>query len=229
MKIEKVFTFGCSFSDYMWKVTKPYGHYVAEKLNCKYIHEGSGCGSNERIFRKFFEYLRNGDIDKNSLVTLQFTEPSREEMWFNKYVEENADGHHGGMVFIEKFDSGGIYKYKWDSYEWNSDKDVSRIMKDKTDYCYSDEFSTEKAKNIMYSIIEVCKSKNIPFVLLNGAYNRDYLDYKDETEFLVVDYLEIQQKYPTYLFETTDYDYSHLSQEGHIELGNRILSKIKEL
>ena len=58
MKIDKVFTFGCSLSDYMWKVTKPYGQYVSEELNAEYIHEGAGCGSNERIFRKFFQVLK---------------------------------------------------------------------------------------------------------------------------------------------------------------------------
>ena len=227
MKIDKVFTFGCSFSDYMWKITKTYGQYVAEELNAEYIHEGAGCGSNERIFRKFFEYLRNGDISKTSLVTLQFTEVSREEMWFNNYVEKDATGHFGGKEMIEKFDEGGIFKYKWDSYKWNSDKDISRIMKDKTDFSLSYEFSLVKVKNIMFSIIEVCKSKEIPFIVLNGAYNRDYLNYKDETEFLVVEYQDIQQKYPTYLYDTTDYDYSHLSQEGHIKLGKKILNKLE--
>ena len=227
MKINKVFTFGCSFSDYMWKVTKTYGQYTAEELNAEYIHEGSGCGSNERIFRKFFEYLRNGDINKETLVTLQFTEPSREEIWFNEYVKEDADGHHGGMPFIERFDDGGIFKYKWDSYKWNNNKNISRIMKDKTDYCYSNQFYVSKTKNIMYSIIEVCKSKEIPFVVLNGGYNRDYLNYKDETEFLVVEYQDIQQNYPTYLYDTTEFDFSHLSQEVHIELGKKILNKLE--
>lgn len=229
MKINKVFTFGCSFSDYAWKVNKTYGQYIAEELNSEYIHEGAGCGSNERIFRKFFEYLRNGDIDNSSLVTLQFTEPSREELWFNTYVEKDATGHFGGKEMIEKFDDGGIYKYKWDSYKWSSDKEVSRIMKDKTNFSLSTEFSVLKAKNIMYSIIEICKSKKIPFVILNGAYNRDYLDYKDETEFLVVGYQDIQEKYPTYLFNTTKYDYSHISEVGHIELGKKILNKIKKV
>ena len=86
MKIDKVFTFGCSLSDYMWKVTKPYGQYVSEELNAEYIHEGAGCGSNERIFRKFFQYIREGSINTSTLVTLQFTELTRGELWFYNVV-----------------------------------------------------------------------------------------------------------------------------------------------
>ena len=227
MKIDKVFTFGCSFSDYMWKVTKPYGHYVAEKLDCKYIHEGAGCGSNSRIFRKFFEYLRNGDINKNTLVTLQFTERSRDEIWYNNVLKEDMMSFNGGISYVEELDNGGIFRYKWDLYELYSDKNLKRIIKDKTDYCYSEEFYTNKTKNIMYSIIEVCKSKNIPFVIINGDYNDNYEDYKNREDLKVVNYRDIQRNYPTYFKETTDYDYSHISQEGHNELGKRILNKLE--
>ena len=229
MKIDKVFTFGCSLSDYMWKVTKPYGQYVSEELNAEYIHEGAGCGSNERIFRKFFQYIREGSINTSTLVTLQFTELTRGELWFYNVVESNVAGYDGGMDRIEKYDSGGIFKYKWDSYKWNTEKALSKIMKDKTDYCLNEKFQKENSLNMIYSIIEICKLKKIPFIIINSNYNTPYKDFKNDNELNVISVRDIQRNYPTFFKHTEEFDYSHLSQEGHIKLANRILSKIKEL
>ena len=226
-KIKKVFTFGCSFSDYMYKVDKPYGHCVAEQLNSEYVHEGAGCGSNSRIFRKFFSYLRNGDINKETLTTFQFTEISRDELWFYNILENDNVSYHGGVPMIEEYKTGGIFKYKWDSYKWNNEENLSKIMKDKTDYCINEDFDLE---NIIYSIIEVCKFKKIPFVMINGSYN-DYENFIDDSDLIVVDYNDIQQKYPTIFGypkkRQSSYDYSHLSQKGHTELAKKIINKIE--
>ena len=130
---------------------------------------------------------------------------------------------------IEKYDNGGVFKYKWDSYKWNNNVNISRIMKDKTDYCYNNNFDMELTQNIMYSIIEVCKHKNIPFIVINGNYNDDYTDYNNYSDISIVNYRDIQLEYPAFFRESSELDYSHISQEGHIELGTRILNKIKEL
>ena len=230
MKLTKVFTFGCSFSEYMFKVTKPYGKYISDELNVEYVHEGAGCGSNSRIFRKFFSYLRNGDINETTLVTLQFTERIRDEFWFYNVLEMDNCSHHGSIPMIENFDGGGIFKYKHDSYTWNNEKTLSRIMKDKTDYCLSEKFSTEKSLNMIYAIIEMCKYKKIPYVIMDGSYNTYdgiFNQFKNNNESIIVDYSDIQSKYPALIDGSDELDYSHISQEGHIELGKKILNKLK--
>ena len=72
-KIEKVISFGCSWSDYMFGTDVVYGEYLAKELNSEYLHHGIGCGSNDRIWRRFFEYGRNGFLDETTLITIQWT------------------------------------------------------------------------------------------------------------------------------------------------------------
>jgi hypothetical protein len=230
-KIKKVFVFGCSFSDYMRDITSVYGQIVANKLNAEYIHNGCGCGSNGRIFRVFTNYLRNGIIDKNSLVILQFTELSRHEIWFNTIDDGDDYCHYNGMPSVDKTsDGGGYYRYKWDSYKWHHNKKLSSIMKTKTDYCFSDEYYLEKWKNEEYHIIESLKTKEIPFLILNGVYNDEYYDYNDDNRDisqLIVNYREILRLNPTTMGEdTNELDYAHLSQKGMNELAKEILKKI---
>jgi hypothetical protein len=231
--IKKVFVFGCSFSDYMRDITSVYGQLVADKLNAEYIHNGCGVGSNGRIFRVFTNYLRNKIIDKNSLVILQFTEPSRDEVWFNSIDEDDDYSHYNGMESVDKTtDGGGYYRYKWDSYKWYNNKKLSLILKNKTDYCFSYEYYFEKWKNEEYHIIESLKYKEIPFILLNGAYNDDYHDYNTDNRNLnnnIVNYRKIQEIYPTTFDDAENgktLDYSHLSQEGMNQLAKEILKKI---
>ena len=228
MDFKRVITFGCSFSDYMWKVDTPYGKQLANHFRCEYIHEGCGSGSNARIFRKFFNYIREGLINEETLVTLQFTEIGRDEMWINTIEGSCIHGYDGGMDMVEIFDDGGIYKYKWNSYEWNDNKSVVKLMKDKTDYCYSYEFYKQQSKNMIYSIIEICKYKKIPFIVLRGNYSNGYEDFSLFGDIPIVDYEDIRLKYPTKMRNSDEDDYSHISQEGMNHLFYKILNKIED-
>lgn len=229
--IKKVFVFGCSFSDYLKNITSVYGQIIADKLRVEYIHNGCGCGSNGRIFRLFTNYVRNNIIDSNSLVIIQFTELSRHEIWF-RYIDNKDDFiYYNGIPSVDKTnDGGGYYRYKWDSYQWHSNKKLSSIMKDKTDYCFSDEYYFEKWKNEEYYIIQTLLLKKIPFIILNGDYNIEYNDYNNDTRISkdnVVNYMDIQNNYPTCNVNNIDVlDYAHLSQEGMNELAKEILKKI---
>ena len=220
--IEKVISFGCSFSDYMRCIDKTYGEYVAEELGVEYIHEGSGAGSNQRIFRKFFEYLKNGTINENTLVTLQFTQVGRDELWFHSLDGEKVDNETTTMNFIEPYEDGGVFKYKWDTHTWGIyfNEDLLRILKDKTDFCLNDNFEIEKSENMAYSIVEICKSKNIPFVFLDGSYS-GYMEF-DKSDIKVVKYDDIRKKHPAIRPDGSK-DELHTSQDGMNEIAKRIL------
>ena len=70
----KVIVGGCSVSDYTGaEVDRVYGEILSERLNAEYIHHGSGCGSNYRMWRKITNLIMNGEISDKDLIIMQYT------------------------------------------------------------------------------------------------------------------------------------------------------------
>lgn len=234
--IKKVISFGCSASDYMFGTNKVYGEVLANELGVHYYHHGVGCGSNHRMWRRFFKYAVNGKLNENTLITIQWTELTREEVFTRissniKYFQpvENEDyyekGKNGTPDTCHHLD-GLLFKYKWD--EWNNKPyPINEYMKIKTDNMLSDKWSFELWKNWEFSIFDYCKNNNIPLVMMNSQNYNNYNIYKqEECYFNVVEYQDIFNSHPR-IMENGEEDYAHMSTEGHEVLGNRILNKLE--
>ena len=153
--IKKLFVAGCSVSDYT-NVDKIYGELLSEKLNCTYIHEGAGCGSNWRIWRKIINYIINGDLTSDDLLIIQYTSFERKEFWSN--IEK--DMITGKIKIREKYKNGGnLIRFKIDSYKWHKQYE-KKFLK-----IYEENFI-----NIDYEK-DVFNTQNIMFQELLSKYN----------------------------------------------------------
>ena len=86
----KVAVAGCSFSDYTG-VEHVYGETLVYHLNAEYVHLASGCGSNDRSFRRIVESVEDNTLTKDDLVIIQLTNPQRKEI-FSKYFSYSKIG-----------------------------------------------------------------------------------------------------------------------------------------
>tara|TARA_Y100001938_G_scaffold65782_1_gene91359 strand:- start:4991 stop:5716 length:726 start_codon:yes stop_codon:yes gene_type:complete len=231
-KIKKVISFGCSLSDYMFGTEKVYGEYVSEKLNAKYLHHGIGCGSNDRIWRRFFEYAREGTLDETTLVTIQWTELLRIEM-FTALSHLNHGGKHqdqystktGFPEVCEHLD-GWLHKYKIDSYTWTSDVNMRKQMHNHTNNNLSDEYSMSLWKNYDYSIKNYCKLKNIPLLFIKHKGYNKYINETDSEYFNFININDIYRQNPRIAKDNSE-DFAHMSTKGHELVSKKILNKIK--
>ena len=230
-KIEKVISFGCSWSDYMFGTDVVYGEYLAKELNSEYLHHGIGCGSNDRIWRRFFEYGRNGFLDETTLITIQWTELERKEM-FSAFGDEIVGGQHQddynktGYHEVCKHLDGYLYKFKHDAYSWVYNKPMRKYMYHHTNYNLSREYSLDLWKNYNYSIKNYCELNNIPLIFIS---HRSYNEYHKESEneyFHFIDVDNIYRHNPRIMEDGND-DFAHTSTKGHELVAFEILNKIK--
>jgi len=235
-KIKKVFTFGCSFSDYMFGTDIVYGEKLAELLNAEYYHHGIGCGSNHRIWRRFFNYAQKETFDETTLVTIQWTEMIRKEIFWGmplysgvqKDINEDCFDENGSHECVPHHD-GVLFKYKYDSWTWHQEwPAVSDHMKSISKNCLSSQWSLELFKCYHFNIKEYCKSHNIPLVLIGHKNYQDNHNGQivDDTFFNVAHVDKLAYKHPR-IMANLEEDYAHMSTEGHIEFAKTIINKIK--
>lgn len=97
-------TFGCSFTNYGWLT---WSDIIAEDLGCEYEnwgHEGIG---NNAIARRIM-YRKMLGFNKDDIVIVQWTFPSREDRYIDKKWVANGSvfNEHGGMygsTFVKKY------------------------------------------------------------------------------------------------------------------------------
>lgn len=235
-KIKKVFSFGCSFSDYMFGTDIVYGEKLAELLNAEYYHHGIGCGSNQRIWRRFFDYAQKETFDETTLVTVQWTEMIRTELFWATPIDKNIPLQKHQDWFDEKgsadsvpHQDGVLFKFKHDSWTWHQEwPDVADHMKNISENCLSTKWSHELWSCYDFNIREYCKRHNIPLVLIgNKNYqNNEKGQFLNDNFFNIVHVDKIAREHPRKMLNLTQ-DYAHMSTEGHIKFAKKILNKLE--
>ena len=149
--MKKLFVAGCSVSDYT-KVDKVYGEYLSEKLNYEYVHEGAGCGSNWRIWRKITNHILNGNLTPNDLLIVQYTTIERREIWSREnYISKNEK-----IELREEYkDGGNIVRFKMGSHAWQQREGEKKFFKLYEENFLSDDFEKEvfKTQNVMFQTL----------------------------------------------------------------------------
>ena len=226
----KVIAAGCSFSDYLEYNNIVWGEALAEKLNAEYIHEGAGCGSNYRIWRRITRHVLDGVITSKDLLCVQYTGIERREFW-TKLPRKNPVRGPKQVELREPWDGkdgGDIIRYKNGAHLWQ-------------DYEVENEFFKLLEDNF------VCNSHSLEQFKTNHHMFQSLLEvYKIPTVFMLVrnifpEYVETSPYHKKLLF-TEDYsvakdkknwgegtDYTHLSDEGHKNMAEQVYTHLKKV
>lgn len=211
----KVISAGCSFSDYLPNNNIVWGEVLAEILDAEYIHEGSGCGSNFRIWRRIPTLILNETITSEDLLFIQYTDYIRNEFWTISNPKEEIKPRE--VVFNEPYHTGSIIKYKTNSHQWQRTKKDSEFFKMYEEYHVNEDFCREQFHAYHFMFQHMLLSKNIRTVFLHTKYIRD-------------DKLKLIPHFDNTIFPYwggdgvwySEEDDNHLSDEGHKDLARKL-------
>jgi hypothetical protein len=225
--IRKLCVAGCSFSDYT-QVEKCYGKFLSEKLDFDYLHEGAGCGSNYRIWRRVAGHIIANRITPNDIVIIQYTNPERRE-FFSKNTPYPHNFKVGELKIAEEYEDGSLIRYKYGSHVWqdySNDKEFFKIYEnDHINIEYDRELFN--IYNMMFQ--SLCKEYNITTVFIKGIYSRiNELDFN------------ITEKFKPYIFHEGDFmdiqtnqlspgDKGHMSLIGHENYSELLYEHLKKV
>lgn len=203
---------GCSFSDYT-KIEKPYGVCLSEKLNSIYIHEGAGCGSNWRIWRRVVNHITKNNITKKDILIVQYTTIERREFWSQEEGEYNI----GKIKMREKYEHGGdILKFKINNpvFQLGDETKFLKLYEEKfLNTSYEHEVFITQNK-MFQSFLKENEIRTI--FLITPYYNGvDLNDYFLKTSLDINDFCS---KTKDYSLEENMKTSFHLNQRGHFDL-----------
>lgn len=144
--MKKIFVFGCSVSDYCL-VDKNYSDYLIDE-GYEVSKNTQGGGSNYASFRKLHKRLREGELDSNSRVVFQYTNPNRREI----------------PVGDE------LTNWKMESHTWQQNPYIKRVHKMWEENCVNEEYELEVLLNQCYITELALISLNIPTLWLTSSY-----------------------------------------------------------
>jgi hypothetical protein len=219
---------GCSFSD-RTKVDKSYGDYLADKLDFEYIHEGAGCGSNQRIWRKVGGHILSGLLTGDDIVVIQYTNIERKEFFsINTPIARNH--RPGDINVVESYQDGSLIRYKYQASVWQdyaNDKEFFKMYEsDHINIKYEQELF-----NVNHHMFQsLCKEHNINVIFIDGHYAKPArLDtmIDDRYEPLVFD------EDPEFMYVTENRlspdDMGHMSVLGHMKYSELLYNHIRSL
>lgn len=223
--MNKLIVAGCSFSDYS-KVNRVYGEFLADKLGFGYIHQGSGCGSNYRIWRVIGNLIKDGTITDKDLLIIQYTSLERREFWshregsidVDKTVNLNEQYQHGGSLLKYK-----SYSSQWQKYQ--EEKDFLNLFET---YFSSTEYESDWFVLMNMFFQSFLLKFNIKTIFLETMYMNDLPRYGMLDEFKPF-YLNWKKNLedPTIHLEPHK-DYGHLNELGHQLLAHDLFEHIQK-
>ena len=227
----KVIVGGCSLSDYTGPtVNRVYGEILANNINAEYVHHGAGCGSNYRIWRVITKMVMNNEIDKDDIVLIQYTNPSREEYWSSGVLPNNRFDDYNKIELREQKYNGDIIRWKPEAYNWHKANDFEyTFFKFKQDFFTSTEFDEERFEynHFLFHNLMVSKNIKVAYIVpdggMLGAYNAGNIHlFNKNGEIHITD--DMTFLYPGEYLE----DPGHFNQKGHEYVATVLEDFIKE-
>lgn len=224
----KLFVAGCSFSDYTL-VKNVYGEFLAEKLGYTYVHEGEGCGSNYRIWRKITNHIIDGNLNHDDILIVQYTELTRQE-FYSKFSNHNYDrGVH--VPEAEKYhDGGAIIKFKVHAHTWQHNSAESAFFKVYENNFLSDEFEQEKFKIFNFNFQQTLKNFGIRTIFIKTHRLGPIINLHEHIvgsfRSWVFDDVETSSSAN---YNLAPNDKAHMNLEGHKDLAERLYTHIQNL
>ena len=211
---------GCSFSDHT-KVDKVYGEYLAESLGMNYIHEGAGCGSNWRIWRKIYEHVGDHRITSKDILIVQYTNSERQEFFSRFKFTHLVDGR---QRLRDKFNNGEIIRYKIDSYTWQPIEQEKKFLKLYQDNHVDSEFAEHQFECHHAMFETFLLANNIRTIFFKSGY-RSNLQLLPEHE--KISFKKTDCSNPPY--NLSDSDTAHMNAEGHKNIANLLFQHIEKI
>lgn len=216
----KLFVAGCSFSDYS-QVDAVYGELLAEKLGYDYQHEGSGCGSNYRIWRVIGNHIMQGRLNSKDLLIVQYTSMERREFWSHNPANPNEPKK---VNLSEPFELGGsLLKYKSYSTQWQRFKEEKDFLELYENYFCSIEYESQWFI-IMHAYFQsFLLSREIPTVFLETMYMNNI---ELENQFAATRLVWMKNLTDTTIQLIPNEDHGHLNIKGHQLLADDLYQHI---
>jgi len=215
---------GCSFSD-RTDVEKSYGDYLSEQLGYDYIHEGAGCGSNSRMWRKATNSILSGDLTSNDILIVQYTEPTRKEIWTSFKLDSKSG------FFMKPRDrnyehGGDIIRYKSLSAAWQPFKEEKQFLDAMEQHHIQEEFEVETAICQDFNFQHMLHHHQIPTIFVRALnygsqLTNNYCNFDDFNELV---YTKETLEMNNHGLSATDC--WHLNSNGHKYIANELLKLI---
>ena len=227
MQRTKLIVAGCSFSDFT-KVDNPYGQLLSEKLGRDYIHEGAGCGSNYRIWRRLTSMILDGAITDNDLLVIQYTDKIRQE-FYSRYPQNRAykgPNCKDAIRVLDDYSDGHIIRFKIGAHVWQYNQEEKDLFRMHEDGFLSSDFAKEQFTINNYNFQSMLVRHNIKCIFVKTWRYRYHLDTKILPEFEPYVFYDLDTNHEHNLAPD---DHGHLSQEGHEAFSEKLYTHIKAL
>ena len=211
----KLIVGGCSFSSSVnIQLEESWPALVAKQLNCDLLDEAAIAGSNYRIWRKIVNYIVQGDVTKDDILIIQYTEAHRTELYspIIRTLEHN-DQHSPA----EPYHDGFIVKNKW-GLETTGIGDERKIgLLTRKFSCDEFDYERFRIEHIMFQGYLKSLDFERVYFLRGGNYS---LNLTDITQYPIIDCSDtLEHHLPN--------DTHHMNARGHEIAAKRVLNSIK--
>jgi len=173
-KPTRLFTFGCSFTNYIWPT---WANILAYELNCPLYNYGRGGAGNQYIFNVLMQADNYFKFNENDLVIVCWTNISREDRYFN------GQWHSPGNIYTQTtYDSNFIKKYA---------DETNHALRDLAVIKASYEFL--KSKNLQFHFLKILDFQQVCQwnTKIGEVDNRLYQQYKKYLDFVKPSFYDI--------------------------------------
>jgi hypothetical protein len=229
----KLFVAGCSFSDYNYNPSimtdKVYGDYLSEKLGVDYVHEGAGCGSNYRMWRKITNYIMNGFLTQDDILIVQYTNSTRREFFCNlPYESWKVDNVLKTTAAFEPYGTEKIMRFKVGEYNTNFksyEKEEVEFFNLYQKHFLDEKFSMEEFEYNNFMFQHMLINNNIKVIFLRSHFfpNFNLIPFHEKNELSVYELIDNKD------LQAHKNDPSHFSKKGHNHLSELIYDHLKNL
>jgi len=224
--MQKIISVGCSFTQGTGVETnETYTYQLAKLLKCNCDNWGEAGHSNQYIFRKVVELLK--DWNYNNILIVQWTNPNREEIITNEgylfyppYTDWCSLSFLYGKNPVNGLIANGIFDK--DKFEKQIvEKNQSKVIEYSENF-YNPEYQSTISFCFQYALYGLLKHLNIKFIMF---YGWEFKYYKKEI-FLLTDTNFVKEKFG--VFVGTEHN-EHPNASGHLKWAEFLYKKIIEL
>ncbi len=166
--IKYVYSNGCSYTEGCGldnPEKERYSKFLADKFDAEDINQSKGGGSNQRIFRKTFNWIsENQDKLKDTLFVLQLSYPVRNEIWVSR--TNTDDGDIPTHWWSSQFGHDGYTAWEHNERDTSVDKDEFNF-----NYIPDNKSSSEISWKYVIGLQSYFKLNNIKYMFFDGDNN----------------------------------------------------------